>query len=457
MTWLARARPSLSSSSTRIYHTRSYSLAWRSWLPKLPPSLKNAVGQADPEATSKVPGARSNTTKSFTEYVKYPEVKYQIGTAFVVSGVIYYIAARKTNQETLATERLIADPAHSGLPKDVRRANKAQMRQDLIRRGKETFQYISFVPKLVRRVFTTLYVLVADKYLNALEGERAVYWITGVNCVVWMAWQVPRFRPFMRAHMTHDPLSGKAYTMLTSMFSHASFLHLLSNTTALLGLSSVLSVWMAHTHDIVSRLPQAREMYHFFAFFASANLFSTLISHHIATRVVFPRIIGQISKNPSAIYSITPVSRWTSFARTSTGRNNFVGISSTKAPASATSVEVEATISQTVPHILPSLGSSGATFAAFMLTAVSYPTLDLPPISPFGSPAFTVPIIYGVGGLMMLSYNGILRGWRLFDHAAHLGGAAFGTAYSFHGFRFWDWARRHVGGEKPTEKVTKSK
>ncbi|TFY61183.1 hypothetical protein EVG20_g7147 [Dentipellis fragilis] len=461
MIWLARVRPSLSSRA-HLHHTRSYSFAWRSWLPKLPQPLKNAVGQADSEALPKVRGARSNTTKSFTEYVKYPEIRYQIGTAIVASGLIYYIAARITNQETLATERLIADPAHSDLPKDVRQANKSQMRQDLVRRGEETLQYISFAPTFVRNVFAILYVIVAKKYLNAREGERASYWIIGINCAVWMAWQVPRFRPFMRAHLTHDPLSGKAYTMLTSMFrklsSHASFLHLLSNSAALLGLSSVLSIWMVHTQDTASRLPQARELYHFFAFFISANLFSTLISHHIATRVVFPRIISQISQNPSAVYSTTPVSRWTSFARTSAGRNNFVGISSTKtSTASATSAAAGATASQAVPHILPSLGSSGATCAAFMLTALTYRTLDSNLIIPFVSLSFGVPMIYGVGGLMFLSYNGILRGWRLFDHGAHLGGAAFGMAYSLHGFKFWDWVRRHVGGEKPSERSSGSK
>lgn len=39
----------------------------------------------------------------------------------------------------------------------------------------------------------------------------------------------------MKGSFTHNPLSGKSYTMLTSTFSHKSFLHLLFNSMALTG------------------------------------------------------------------------------------------------------------------------------------------------------------------------------------------------------------------------------
>ncbi|EEB89068.1 hypothetical protein MPER_12885, partial [Moniliophthora perniciosa FA553] len=32
---------------------------------------------------------------------------------------------------------------------------------------------------------------------------------------------------------------------------------------------------------------------------------------------------------------------------------------------------------------------------------------------------------------------GIARGWRMFDHWAHLGGAAFGAAYYAYGPKLW--------------------
>lgn len=38
-----------------------------------------------------------------------------------------------------------------------------------------------------------------------------------------------------------------------------------------------------------------------------------------------------------------------------------------------------------------------------------------------------------VGGLILLDSMGLVLGWRLFDHAAHLGGSLFGLAYAYGG------------------------
>lgn len=34
---------------------------------------------------------------------------------------------------------------------------------------------------------------------------------------------------------------------------------------------------------------------------------------------------------------------------------------------------------------------------------------------------------------------GVYRGWKVFDHVAHLGGAAFGLAYYAVGPTLWTW------------------
>lgn len=88
--------------------------------------------------------------------------------------------------------------------------------------------------------------------------------------------------------------------------------------------------------------------------------------------------------------------------------------------------------------ILPSLGASGAVYAALVTTALAYPdthiSLILPPTPPIG-------IQYGVGGLVLMDVVGALRGWKMLDHWAHLGGAAFGAMYWRYGSDMWDRTR----------------
>lgn len=44
--------------------------------------------------------------------------------------------------------------------------------------------------------------------------------------------------------------------------------------------------------------------------------------------------------------------------------------------------------------------------------------------------------------MVALDILGIVRGWRAFDHVAHLGGAAFGLLYYFCGGAAWNGAKR---------------
>jgi rhomboid-like protein len=73
-------------------------------------------------------------------------------------------------------------------------------------------------PIVAKSVILHSYARLAEMYLNASEGRRAGYGIAAVNVGIWVAWQIPVLRPFMMTHFTHHPLSGKTYTMLTSMF-----------------------------------------------------------------------------------------------------------------------------------------------------------------------------------------------------------------------------------------------
>ncbi|KAA1468885.1 hypothetical protein DENSPDRAFT_834364 [Dentipellis sp. KUC8613] len=460
----ARLRPSfpspyrqyLSHAAPSHLHSRPFSFTPHRWLPRSSQSLKSPASQRGlPSFREQV--ARSTAVRSFSEYVKYPKVGYQIGTALLLSGFVYYYAATETNQISYRNERaqtgLSWPPQWTGMSSNVRVVSELQLKAELERGVKTLLDYISFAPKMMQSVVVDVYAFAANKYFHALDGERAAYWITGLNIAIWLAWQIPRLRPFMRVHFTHDPLSGKAYTMLTSTFSHASFLHLLFNSMALLSFSQTSSLWMMSEQDRPEHLRQARDMYHFFAFFVSAGLFSSLVSHVVSTRILFPRIINQIAHNPHAKPAAAPLSHWASSAKNVTGST--VTASSGSATASVTASTAAATASASpaaaeaaaaVPRILPSLGSSGAIYSAFILTALAFPdgevSLIFPPVGPF-------PMSYGAAGIVLLDCVGVLRGWKLFDHYAHLGGAAFGALYWTYGAGFWDWTRRNVLGEKP--------
>jgi rhomboid-like protein len=60
--------------------------------------------------------------------------------------------------------------------------------------------------------------------------------------------------------------------------------------------------------------------------------------------------------------------------------------------------------------ILPSLGASGAIYAAVTMTALGFPDSE---VSLLFLPMVAVPAQWGVGALVLLDITGILRGWRL--------------------------------------------
>jgi rhomboid-like protein len=65
--------------------------------------------------------------------------------------------------------------------------------------------------------------------------------------------------------------------------------------------------------------------------------------------------------------------------------------------------------------IIPSLGASGAIYAALVVTALGFPDAQLALAIP---PSFPIPIQTGVGALVLLDVVGIARGWRwVLDHS----------------------------------------
>jgi hypothetical protein len=73
-------------------------------------------------------------------------------------------------------------------------------------------------PVTIRSLAIWTYIQVFQPILDANDGKRACWAIGAVNTAIWVFWQIPRYRPFMMKHFTHNPLSGLSYTIFTSMF-----------------------------------------------------------------------------------------------------------------------------------------------------------------------------------------------------------------------------------------------
>jgi len=232
----------------------------------------------------------------------------------------------------------------------------------------------------------------------------------------------------MTVSFMHHPLSGLSYTLLTSMFSHRSFLHLACNCLALESFGSAAYYYLLKEQDKASPPHlESTAAWHFLAFFISAGLFSGLVSHVVSAKFHYPRLVNQLAS--SANVAPKPET-WT-------------------AAVAASSGSVRAAAAKKTPDILPSLGASGAIYGAVTLTALAFPESQ---VALFIPPSYPISIQWGVGGMLFLDTIGILRGWRLFDHWAHLGGAAFGVAYYAYGPAFWQRARR-VFEESPTSQT----
>ena len=90
-----------------------------------------------------------------------------------------------------------------------------------------------------------------------------------------------------------------------------------------------------------------------------------------------------------------------------------------------------------------SLGASGAIMAVIAYVCTQFPNTQL---SILFIPGWQFSADSAIKVVMCVDLAGILFKWRLFDHAAHLGGAAFGIFWSYYGKdKLWP-QREHVIG-----------
>lgn len=197
--------------------------------------------------------------------------------------------------------------------------------------------------------------------------QKVIMGIIGINIIVTLLWKIPSFIPFMTTHFTNSFAQKKlCFPMLTSCFSHQSFIHLFLNMYVL---------W--------SFAPQTMREFtgveQFCALYASAGVVSSLISlSHKA-----------ITKSP-----------------------------------------------------IRALGASGA-----ILGIITYACMKMPNarIQMLFIPFFDFSAQSAVYGLLLFDIIGLLGPWKMFDHAAHLGGSLFGIWYATYGEKFVrNWYNKKV-------------
>ncbi|KAJ3371518.1 hypothetical protein GGF31_003127 [Allomyces arbusculus] len=117
--------------------------------------------------------------------------------------------------------------------------------------------------------------MVVNKWFALHDSQKTMAGLIAINTAVFLLWQLPHpaVQRFMYQWFTHNPLSGKSITLLTSMFSHQTALHLGLNMFGLWSFGS----FVHHTFG-------GRE--EFLAFYIAAGLLSGLGSHLLTLRTM---------------------------------------------------------------------------------------------------------------------------------------------------------------------------
>jgi rhomboid-like protein len=107
------------------------------------------------------------------------------------------------------------------------------------------------------------------KRWNSLnDSTKTIAVLIGINTIIFGMWKIPTLRIVMNKYFVHNPLSGRSFTLLTSVFSHEAFWHYSFNMLALYSFG-----------DLVYRI-FGREQ--FLAFYLSSGMIASCISHVVS-------------------------------------------------------------------------------------------------------------------------------------------------------------------------------
>jgi len=386
-------------------------------------SAKLQSGDAQPKIEAEEP-------RLFYQRVGPPSIRNQVLFFVFGSLLAFGVAARQTNLDTYYWTNKLTKSSFWTLGTSVTPTNgdiQLAKRHDLLTKAKTWLNKLqsSGLSDQLRAMAAYSYAQVVLKYLDTTEGKRVCYMLAAANGVVWAVWQIPRMEGFMLRTFAHHPLSGLSYTMLTSTFSHSAFIHLLFNMMALLSFGSSADMYLTiQQRADPSNLRESTSRWHFLSFFISAGLFSSLVSHVATARIKYPQLIAQLAHPAKTAAPAASIAEGAAAARSTSALTG----------------------SEALASIKPSLGASGAIYATVTLTAMAFPEAHISLIFP---PTPPIPIQYGVFGFMAMDLMGVIRGWRLFDHYAHLGGAMFGLWYYAYGPKVWESFREMTLGGLP--------
>ncbi|CAK5267640.1 unnamed protein product, partial [Mycena citricolor] len=385
----------------------------------------------------------STTTPSLVARIRRQPVRQQ--TIFVVLGSFFVFtwAAISTNLETDEwVARLTRGQGSRTWPNtirsvDLKRAADISLAQELRDNLKKLADSTEGLPNVIRNFVVYGYGSVAQAYLNVTDGKRLCWKIGLLNVGVWLAWRSNGLRSYMQRNFAHDVLSGKSRTLLTSILSSRYSVVLLLNLLFLDGFGSSSSFHMTkRMNESIGAPLEATSAYHFLAFFVSAGLFSGLVSHIVHLKIIYPRMIARLSRQDS--HSASRPDTWAAALRTANAPTPRLRLlrffRRSEAPEN--------------PSLMPRAGATGVLYAMMMLTALGFPDAE---ISPYYPPSWSLPLQWCMSVMLVFDVVGIWRGWKFFDHFAHLAGAAFAAIYYNYGTQLWIWLRINSVDEPPSK------
>lgn len=289
---------------------------------------------------------------------------------------------------------------------------------------------LAFLPKALLVPILRIYVTAKEYVLNTPPAQVIPMQVVGGMGVIFLAWRVGRWEPFMRKWFLHRPVifAGGArrewancVTMFTSIvslnsrcpkqqsqgvhereralksffgmcwparhattgimlyrlaqytdhqISHQSFAHFFFNSFALTSFGAAAYTYLSMPTPSDFPMPSSTHAPHFLAFLLMGGLFSSLSSHLWTNLVRLPKLLRTLSS-----------------------------------PARLSSAQALASHQA----ILPSLGASGAIYSALTVTACAFPDSNVGIIL---IPFVSFPIWLGVGGMVTLDLIGLIRGWQ---------------------------------------------
>jgi hypothetical protein len=174
---------------------------------RLPPTLKPEVDipKADENGSDPYEPIRTREKPALLR----PAI-FTLGIGICTFAGAAYLTQRESEelvQTSTITSALVGNLRHERIMRQLKHANA-------------TFTWLQEIgcPAFIPRSYAWL----GDYWLNSSDGERVALGLVAVNTIVFLAWQIPlpAMRLFMVKHFMHHPLSGRSYTLLTSVFSH---------------------------------------------------------------------------------------------------------------------------------------------------------------------------------------------------------------------------------------------